>query len=87
MINRLIFAEYKEGVEYFYDFAFKNTALLYQGWAYFPCNDVAIKKYLIGIQFISIYIRVDLCPTTSIGSYMERRRRKLQGLEASKTGT
>ena len=31
VVDGVIFVEYREDVEYFYDFAFKNTTLLYQG--------------------------------------------------------
>ena len=45
--------------------------------------DVAIEKYLIGIQLLSIYIRVNFYPTTSIGTSMGRCGKKL--LKGKKT--
>ena len=50
-------------------------------------RDMAIEKYLIGIQWLSIYIGVDLYPTTSIDTCMVRHERHLQGLELSRTET
>ena len=38
-------------------------------------TDIIIKKYLIGIQLLSICIKIDLCPTTSIGTRMRRQKK------------
>ena len=38
VVDGKIFVEYREGVEYFYDFIFKNAALLHKGWTRCPCN-------------------------------------------------
>ena len=72
VVDEVISTEYKEDVEYFCDYAFENMALLHQGKFIVLVKDVAIEKYLIGIQWLSIYIGVVLCPTTSIGTYMGR---------------
>ena len=87
VVNGEIFIEYKEGVEYFCDFIFKNAALLHQSRAHCPCNRYGNRE-IFDRDIINIYcIRVDLCPIISIGTYIERHGRKLQGLEPSRTWT
>ena len=39
-----ISTEYREGVEYFYDFIFENMALLHQRWAHCPWNRYGNRK-------------------------------------------
>ena len=50
VVDEVISTEYKEDVEYFCDYAFENMALLHQGKFIVLVKDVAIEKYLIGIQ-------------------------------------
>ena len=60
----MIFTEYKEGVEYFCDYTFRNMALLRQGWARYLYKRYDNKEildkdtmtvYLYGSGFISNY--------------------------------
>ena len=87
IVDEVISVEYREGVEYFCDFAFGNVALYIKDELVVLTIDVAIEKYLIGIRLLSIYIRVNLYSSTSIGTYMKKYEKKLQGLEASRIGT
>ena len=44
VVDGAISIEYKKGVKNFCDYAFRNTALLVEGWAHCPCNRCVNRK-------------------------------------------
>ena len=87
VVDRMISAKYREGIEYSCDLLLGMRHSYIKDGFITLITDVVIDKYLIGIQLLSICIRVDLCPTTSIGTCMERCERKLQGLKLNRIWT
>ena len=55
VVDEEIFIEYREGVEYFYDFIFENMVLLYQRWACCPCN-ICGNREIFDRDTITIYL-------------------------------
>ena len=46
VVDEMISTKYKKGVEYFCDYTFENTTLLYQGWARCLCKRCGNREML-----------------------------------------
>ena len=55
VVDGMISAEYREGIEYFYDFTFENVAFLHQGWAHCPYNRCNNRK-ILNRDIITVYL-------------------------------